>query len=108
MNRRGFFIRNNSVFYSSSLALRMFWSTKIRPQYSQTMIFFREAISIWRCGGILLKQPPQASRCTVTTASPFLAFLRIRLNAESNRDSISPQFFPISLSGVLLRFWFLL
>ena len=31
------------------------------------------------CGGILLKQPPQASRSTGTTASPLREFERIRL-----------------------------
>ncbi len=40
------------------------WSTNIRPQYSHTITFLRKRISNWRCAGILLKHPPQASRCT--------------------------------------------
>lgn len=52
--------------------------TSIRPQYSHTMIFLFWRISNWRCGGMRLKQPPQASLLTVTTASPFLTLERIR------------------------------
>ena len=37
-------------------------SIMIRPQYSQTITFLRNLISICFWGGILLKQPPQASR----------------------------------------------
>ena len=39
-------------------------SIMMRPQYSQTMIFLRIRMSSCRWGGILLKQPPQASRST--------------------------------------------
>lgn len=39
-------------------------SIMMRPQYSQTMIFLRIRISNCFWGGILLKQPPHASRCT--------------------------------------------
>jgi hypothetical protein len=46
-------------------------STRILPQFSQTMIFFRWRTSLWRCGGIALKQPPQASRTMGTTDRPF-------------------------------------
>ena len=53
-------------------------STRIRPQYSQTMIFLLWRISICRWGGMRLKQPPQASRLTVTTASPLRTLRRIR------------------------------
>ena len=60
----------------------------IRPQYSQTMIFLRERISSCLWGGILLKQPPQASRCTYTIPNPLREFLRIRLKDWSKRGSI--------------------
>ena len=53
-------------------------ATRIRPQYSQTISFLPWRISTWRCGGIRLKQPPQASRFTVTTASPLRTLLRMR------------------------------
>ena len=39
-------------------------SMRIRPQYSQGIIFLCILMSYWRWGGILLKQPPHASRCT--------------------------------------------
>ena len=65
-----------TVYASSS------WSssseTRIRPQYSHTMIFLFCLISNCRCGGIRLKQPPQASRFTVTTASPLRTLERMR------------------------------
>lgn len=63
-------------------------SIMIRPQYSQTMIFLRERISNCLWGGILLKQPPQASRCTYTIPNPLREFLRIRLKDWSKRGSI--------------------
>ena len=76
--------------YSSVIS----WSTMIRPQFSQTMIFLRWRISSWRCGGTLLKQPLQAFLSIGTTAKPLRAFLRIRLNAVSRRLSIpSSRFF---------------
>ena len=53
-------------------------ATRIRPQYSQTISFLPWRISTWRCGGIRLKQPPQASRFTVTTARPLRTLRRIR------------------------------
>ena len=37
-------------------------ATRIRPQYSQMMIFLPWRMSAWRWGGMRLKQPPQASR----------------------------------------------
>lgn len=37
----------------------------------------------------MLKQPPQASLSTVTTASPFLAFFLILLYAANNLSSIT-------------------
>ena len=46
-------------------------STKIRPQFSHTMIFLCKRISDWRWGGIELKQPPHASLSTATTAKPL-------------------------------------
>ncbi len=54
-------------------------ATRMRPQYSQTMIFLPSRISAWRWGGMWLKQPPQASRLTVTTAKPLRTLLRMRL-----------------------------
>ena len=64
-------------------------STRILPQYSQTIIFFLERISNCLCGGILLKHPPQAPRSTLTTARPFLAFSLIRVYALTSLSSIS-------------------
>lgn len=52
----------NQDWLSSTDGVAMSLSTRILPQYSQTIIFLREAISSWRCGGILLKHPPHASR----------------------------------------------
>ena len=63
-------------------------SMRIRPQYSHTITFLRIRTSNWRCGGILAKQPPHASRCTYTIPSPLRLFLRIRLKAVSKRGSI--------------------
>ena len=63
-------------------------SIMIRPQFSQTIIFFLIRISIWRCGGILLKQPEHASRSTYTIPRPLRELLRIRLNEARRRDSI--------------------
>ena len=60
----------------------------IRPQYSQTITFLRERISSCLWGGILLKQPPQASRCTYTIPNPLREFLRIRLKDCNRRGSI--------------------
>src|SRR5690606_39166416 len=63
-------------------------SIMIRPQYSHTMIFLPSLISICFCGGILLKQPPQAPRWMGTMPSPLRAFLRIRLKAANSRGSM--------------------
>lgn len=46
-------------------------STKMRPQFSQTITFLRCLISLCFWGGMKLKQPPQASRSTGTTAKPL-------------------------------------
>jgi len=46
---------NRNCYFFSAGATSMIWSsTRILPQYSQTMIFLRDAISSCRCGGILL------------------------------------------------------
>lgn len=52
----------SSRFLASTFTPASSGSTRIRPQYSHTMIFLRVRISSWRWGGTLLKQPPQASR----------------------------------------------
>ena len=81
------------VFFFSSPGLSVFipassGSMRIRPQYSQTITFLCILMSSCLCGGILLKQPPQASRCTYTMPSPLRAFLRIRLKEARRRGSI--------------------
>ena len=74
-------------------------SIMIRPQYSQTITFLRERISSCLWGGILLKQPPHASRCTYTIPKPLREFLRIRLNDCNRRGSIFvSRSFALSLS----------
>lgn len=47
---------------ASSVIPAISGSMRIRPQYSQTRIFFLILISSWRWGGMRLKQPPQALR----------------------------------------------
>ena len=63
-------------------------SIMMRPQYSQTITFLCIFISICFCGGMRLKQPPQALRWIYTMPRPLRAFLRIRLNAANVRVSI--------------------
>lgn len=53
-------------------------ATRMRPQYSQMMIFLPWRMSTWRWGGMRLKQPPHASRFTVTTARPLRTLRRMR------------------------------
>ena len=67
----------------------IFGSTIIRPQCSQTKIFLFILISNCFCGGILLKQPPQESRSTGTTARPLRVFERTLLYAFTKRSSIA-------------------
>jgi hypothetical protein len=72
LQMQGFFY--NFYIYSSPEK-----GVRIRPQCSQTNIFFLVTMSNCLCGGILLKQPPQAPLTTSTTARPFLEF---NLNLE--------------------------
>jgi len=60
LERVGFFSTSGST--GLPVPRRKSASTRIRPQCSQTIIFLCVRMSNWRCGGILLKQPPQASR----------------------------------------------
>src|SRR4051794_23707582 len=62
---------SNILLYFTSIASFRSLSTRIRPQFSQMMIFLRCLISLCFCGGMALKQPPQASRSTGTTARPL-------------------------------------
>ena len=80
-------------------------STKIRPQSSQTITFFRAAISICLWGGTVLNQPPQASLSTGTTARPLLTLPLKRLYALSNRSSITFSARADSLPNYSSSFW---
>jgi len=64
-------IKNIQSAYFISTASARSLSTSIRPQFSQIIIFLRCLISLCFCGGMALKQPPQASRSTGTTARPL-------------------------------------
>jgi len=78
----------NCSYSSFTSAVLISLSTNIRPQYSQTIIFFFFWISNCLWGGILLKQPPQASLSTETTASPLRALPLILLYAVRSLGSI--------------------
>ena len=64
-------ISKNNQCYSTSTVLSKSSSTKIRPQFSHTMIFFLCLTSLCFWGGTALKHPPHESLSTGTTASPF-------------------------------------
>src|SRR5699024_8466804 len=82
--RQGAFLRRPVAYMAPQLGTYDSFSvsssseTRMRPQYSQTMIFLFCLISNCRCGGMRLKHPPHASRFTVTTASPLRTLERMR------------------------------
>jgi hypothetical protein len=60
----------DTIYFTSTLPFNSS-STIIRPQFSQIITFLRCLISLCFCGGMALKQPPQASLSTGTTANPL-------------------------------------
>ena len=85
------------MFNYASVAIKL-GSTIILPQCSQTNNFLFMRISNCFCGGILLKQPPQASRSTGTTANPFNVLDRTRLYAFNNLSSIVSDAFTEAIN----------
>ena len=60
-----------TIYFTATVSCKSL-STKILPQFSHTITFLCNLISLCFCGGIALKQPPQASLSTGTTDKPFL------------------------------------